>query len=255
MKTTQILEDIGLSSKESTVYVALLRAGSAKVAQIARVTGLQRTTVYDILYGLSRKGLVTKYIKGSSVLYSAQNPKALIGYLDHQVEQFVSQMSQYKERVESAMPEFVSLAKESAKFPKVRFFEGEEGMREALEDTLTTKEIILAYADIGSIYQEGANFFPEYLAKRVKKKIHAYAIAPDTQVWRDTAKRSQQEMRTVRFLPKGAAYTPEVNIYDDKMLMISWKEKIAVIIESRDLAKLQKVIYDQLWHSLPVTKI
>jgi sugar-specific transcriptional regulator TrmB len=255
MNINEILQDIGLSDKESSVYIALLRVGSAKVVQIAHSAELQRTTTYDILHTLSRKGLVTKYTKGASVIYTATDPRALTSFLDHQAKQFETQIGAKKQRVVEMLPELISLAKDNAKFPKVRFFEGAQGMREALEDTLNTREIILAYADIGSIYEEGGGFFSDYLSERIKRKIHAYAIAPDTTVWRETAQRSQKEMRTVRFLPEGAQYTPEVNIYDDKMLMISWKEKIAVIIESRDLAQLQKVIYLQLWNSLPVTKI
>lgn len=250
MNIPKILTEIGLSEKEGALYTALLRLGTAKAAAIADAADLQRTTAYDILKTLSRKGLITKYTKGSSAFYSATDPRSLLSYLQNEQQQLSADIERKKSRVTELLPEFISIAKEHSTSPKVRFYEGEKGMREALEDTLESRETILAYADIGSIYEGAKDFFPDYLARRVKKKIHARAIAPDTEVWRETEKRGQQEMRTVKFLPAGENYTPEINIYNNKMLIISWKEKMAVIIESKELATLQKVIYNQLWDRL-----
>ena len=49
---------------------------------------------------------------------------------------------------------------------------------------------------------------------------------------------------------KGIHFTPEINIYNDKMLVASWKEKIAVIIESKELADLQRIIFKIAWGAL-----
>lgn len=63
---------------------------------------------------------------------------------------------------------------------------------------------------------------------------------------------NQEEMRDTRFLPEEKmTFSPEVNIYNNKMLIASWKEKIAIIIESKELADLQKITFDLLWNSLP----
>ena len=151
------------------------------------------------------------------------------------------------------MPELISVAKNRSAMPKVRFFEGKKGLREALEDTLTAKTGILAYANLGTIFEAAPDYFPNYLANRIKKKIHAKAIAPDTEIWRRALSRSRDELREVRFLPAGNSYTPEINIYDDKMLIISWEENIALIIESKELAALQRIVFDNLWRTLPKT--
>ncbi|MDZ4385424.1 MAG: hypothetical protein U0944_03315 [Candidatus Moranbacteria bacterium] len=42
-----------------------------------------------------------------------------------------------------------------------------------------------------------------------------------------------------------------MNIYNNKMLIASWKEKIAIIIKSKELVDLQKMTFDLLWNSLP----
>jgi len=58
-------------------------------------------------------------------------------------------------------------------------------------------------------------------------------------------------MREIRFLPEGKTFSPEVNFYDNKMLIASWKEKMAIIIESKELVDLMKLSYELLWRSLP----
>lgn len=59
-------------------------------------------------------------------------------------------------------------------------------------------------------------------------------------------------MRDTRFLPEEKmTFSPEVNIYNNKMLIASWKEKMAIIIESKELADLQKLSFNLLWETLP----
>ena len=51
MQITQILQDIGLSPKESAIYIALLKLGTAKAAHIADAASLTTTTdkvVYEV---------------------------------------------------------------------------------------------------------------------------------------------------------------------------------------------------------------
>jgi len=89
-----------------------------------------------------------------------------------------------------------------------------------------------------------------YLKQRVDLAIRARAIAPDMEKWRKRALCSKKELRDVRFISSGAEYSPEINIFDDRVLMISWKENFAVLIFSKDFAHAQRVIYDELWNKL-----
>lgn len=58
-------------------------------------------------------------------------------------------------------------------------------------------------------------------------------------------------MRQTKFLPQESmTFSPEINIYNNKMLIASWKEKMAIIIESKELADLQKLIFNMLWDCL-----
>jgi len=115
--------------------------------------------------------------------------------------------------------------------------------------------MILAYANVSTINEGLPNFFPEYYRRRAAKKIFIRGIMPQNKSSMERAKYNQEEMREIRFLPSADTdFSPEVNIYNNKMLIVSWKEKMALIIESKELVELQKIIFNLLWSVLPRTK-
>ena len=52
------LQQLGLSTPEAQIYTALINNGSMGASAIARLTGLQRSNVYPIVWSLADKGLV-----------------------------------------------------------------------------------------------------------------------------------------------------------------------------------------------------
>jgi len=248
-----LLKQLDFSEKESLVYLALLKITSGKAGEISKETGLNRTTVYDICDSLLQKGIISKYKKIDGTYFNALDPNNLIGYLEREKEEKVKNIEKQKNRVSELLPQLISLQNIYSKNkPRVQFFEGEKGMREAYEDTLTSKEIILAYANVETMKEGLSNFFPEYFKRRVKNKIFIRAIIPRNKASIEQSKLDQKEMRSTRFLPEDKmTFSPEINIYNNKMLVASWKEKVAFIIESKELVDLQKLTFDLLWDTLP----
>jgi len=247
-----LLKELNFSERETAVYLALLELGSAKPIEIAKKTDINRTTVYDLLESLMHKGLISKYKKGSSTFFNALDPEKLLAYLDREKEEKAKIIGRQKKKVKELLPELISLENIATTKPRVQFFEGEKGMREAYEDTLTSKEIILAYANVETMHKGLPNFFPEYYKRRAGKKIFIRAIIPRNKLSIERAKLNQEEMRDTRFLPEDKmTFSPEINIYNNKMLIASWQEKMAIIIESKELADLQKLTFNLLWETLP----
>lgn len=246
-----LLKDLNFSEKEIAVYLALLEIGSGKAIELAKKTGLNRTTVYDLLESLMSKGLISKYKKGSNTFFNVLEPNRLLTYLDREKEEKNKIIERQKKKVSELLPELVSLQNIFTAKPRVQFFEGEKGMREAYEDTLTSREMILAYANVQTVHEGLPNFFPEYYKRRAKKKIFIRAIFPRNKLSIERSKINQEEMRQTKFLPQeNMTFSPEINIYNNKMLVASWKEKMAIIIESKELADLQKLTFNMLWDRL-----
>ncbi len=102
------LEKIGLNKKEAKVYLACLELFESTIGQISRKSGVKRTTVYDVVDSLKKKGLLSSLSKNQRTYYYAENPKKLERSLDEK-----------KQILENAMPELMSLANMLDKKPKI----------------------------------------------------------------------------------------------------------------------------------------
>ena len=55
-------------------------------------------------------------------------------------------------------------------------------------------------------------------------------------------------MRETALVPTDMCdFIPEINIYDNKVMIASWREKLGIIIESAEIADAMKKIYELAW--------
>lgn len=243
------LKKIGFSEKEALVYTHLIRLGAQPASTIAERAEINRTTTYDIIDSLTKKGLISSIKKGGSTYFKALDPKELFNYLEREKIEHVKKLEKQQSEIEELLPALISLENPESTKPKVTFYEGEKGMRQAYEDTLTSKEQILAYANVEDMHKGLPNFFPDYYIRRgVEKKIHIKCIAPDNKISIERHKQDKKENREMLLVPeKEYDFSPEVNVYEDKVLYASWREKMAIIIKSKEIADFHKQMYKLCW--------
>lgn len=248
----KILEDLNFSPKEIDVYIAMIKLDQGTASLISKEALINRATTYDILDDLMSKGVVSKIKKGGKTFFYALPPDKLIDYLEREKREFSKKIDTQKEKIEKIMPELLAMQNIYSKNrPKVQFYEGEKGMREAYEDSLLADGIIRAYANVEEMHKGLPEFFPEYYRRRAQKGIHIKAILPQNTLSIIRSEKNSEEMRTTKFLPEEKmTFSPEINIYNDKILIVSWRETMAIIIESKELADFHKLTYDLLWDSL-----
>ncbi|OGI87254.1 hypothetical protein A2995_01065 [Candidatus Nomurabacteria bacterium RIFCSPLOWO2_01_FULL_33_24] len=248
----KILKQLNFSSKEIEVYLIITKIDQASVSLISKETNINRTTIYDILENLMSKGIVSKIKKSSKSFFYALPPSRLTDYLERERREYNLKIDIQKERIEKIMPELISLQNlHSKNKPRVHFFSGEKGMREAYEDSLTAEGTIRAYANVEEMHKGLPNFFPEYYKRRTQANIHIKAIIPQNEISKSRVQKNSEEMRTTKFLPEEKmTFSPEINIYNDKVLLVSWRESMAIIIQSKELADFHKLTYDLLWDNL-----
>jgi HTH-type transcriptional regulator, sugar sensing transcriptional regulator len=245
------LLEIGFSRKESNVYLALLELGPSTASQISRKAGINRTTSYDILESLAYGGLVNPIGEAKIKKYSAENPSKVLKFLENKINKFRDQ----HEKAKQLLPQLLSIYNIKEK-PKVRFYEGNEGMKEAFEDTLNAKGEILAYAVGEDMFKAlSEKYFKSYFKKRVLRGIKVRVIAPDTPESKAVSANDQKEMRESLLVPKDKFYfSIEMNIYNNKIMIASWKEKFAIIVESEEISSAQKKIFELSWEGAKILK-
>jgi len=251
MKHLQALNELGFSPKEIIIYLALLELETATASDLSKKTEINRTSCYDLLAGLIKKGVISKISKKQKTYFHVNDPRKLLSYLDREEQEAINKIKQKKNKLNEAMPELMSVFNPSPTKPKVEFYEGAKGMREAYEDTLNAKEVYYAYANIETMHQGLPGFFPDYYDRRVKAGIVGKGIFPKNEATLKQLENNKEELRESIVLgDETKTFSPEVIIYNNKMLLSSWKEKISVVIESKELADLQKLIFEQLWEKL-----
>src|SRR6185436_1429888 len=75
-----------LGDKEILVYQTCLEHGFLNPTQIARLTGIKRTTIYLVVEELKRKGLLNEKIKGKKKIVGAAPPETLRQLVDQEKE-------------------------------------------------------------------------------------------------------------------------------------------------------------------------
>lgn len=237
------LKIVGLSENEIAIYIALLELGKGTVSQISRKALLNRTTGYDILNRLTSKKLISISGKEPKQEYTAESPDQLEVFISGELERRQNELQEAR----SVIPELKSIHNVSGR-PQVRFYEGKEGLQQVYEDTLSSHEEIRAYASVEDIAPSLPHYFPEYYKRRTKKNIPIRAIFPESQEARERASLDNEEMRQSLIIPSGKfGFHPEINIYDNKVMIASWREKLGIIIESSEIADAMKKIYELAW--------
>lgn len=237
------LTQFGFSEKEVQVYLALLTLGKGTVSKITQAAHLNRTTGYDILNTLVQKGVITISGKEPKQEYVAESPQKIIQYLKKKLADNERNLKKAQEMI----PELTSLHNKSGR-PKVRFYEGKQGLEEVYEDTLTSHEPIRAYAAIDDMHKALPEYFPKYYKRRAGKKINIRGIVPATQVALERSQHNKEEAREMALVPAEKFYfSPEINIYDNKIMIASWREELGIIIESEEIADAMKKIYELAW--------
>ena len=245
------LQKICLNKKEIKIYLASLSFGSQPASVIAKNTEIARSTVYDIFKNLIKKGLASKTEKGGGTYFQVLSPENLVRYLEREHEKISRDFEQQKEEIQNLLPVLKSLQNPLSSKPKVKFFEGEKGVMEAYEDTLKSKEDIRAYANVEDMHKGLPNFFPDYYHRRTEAGIFIHTICPDNPKSVERKTFDETESREIRLIDKEKyEFSPEVNVYDNKVMIASWREKMAILIESEEIADFHKNMFDLLWKYL-----
>lgn len=241
--TPSDLKNTGLNTKEATTYLAVLELGETSMGQLVKKSKLKRTTLYDIVESLKDKGLISTTKRNKKILYVADNPNKL-----------VEQMEERKQALEKIIPELLAITNSIPNKPKVRYFEGIEGIKEVYRDILRyPDQKMYAWLSESMITGFDTTFVTDYyIPKRLEKRIWAEVIASKTSVGQDFKSRDLATLRKTRLLD-GSRFplSIEISLYGkDRIGFMSIEDKLGLIVESEPIANTLKSIFKAQWELL-----
>lgn len=133
MKTDTIsaaLRRLDMSDGEQAIYLSLLREGRATARLLADRTGLTRPSVYDQLKKLIALNLVVELDVEGKAHFAAGEIK----HLDALLSDRIDRLEQSRQLLLDALPDIK--AGLDTVTPKIRFFEGEDGMKQLMKDIM-----------------------------------------------------------------------------------------------------------------------
>jgi len=249
MEINQLLENLGLTDKEPDVYITLIKTPGAQPASIiAQKLSMNRTTVYKILINLSKIGLVTKTMKHGITCFLAEEADKQIENLFFEKKAKLNKMNQ---QLIDILPMVKNLQKHKLLAPKVRFYEGLEGVKRVYEDTLIAGDTILAFENVEPMTQDLKKYiFDDYIPRRAENNVSVQVITPENKDHKSVRKDDKKFLRETRFFSQDILPIEiEINIYGDKTALFSYKkeEMFAVILESQAIANSLRAIFSFCW--------
>lgn len=237
MKLINDLEILGLSQKEAEVYLACLHLGSGNVSRLTQRASLPKSTVIDTLKSLIKKGLVDVYIKGRRKHYSVVNPEALNEKIKKQLV-----------LIEEVLPQLKAFYNFSSTKPKVRFYEGEEGLRLIMNEIIKEAKDLIAFGSAADIFTILPDYFPKFSHERAKKGIPLRVIFRDSPKAHERQTLDKQELRSSKIIQSQIPFSALFWSWQNKLVMITFKKDVAVVlIEDEEIAQTFRSFFEFLW--------
>jgi sugar-specific transcriptional regulator TrmB len=232
---SQILEKIGLSSKESAIYLALLKYNNATVQDIANEAGIKRPTTYLILDELRKKGLVLKIPHAKRAIFQARAP-----------DEVYEQVSNNLNNFEKILPKLRSI-NPSRNTVKTLYFEGAEGLKESLNYRLAEmkdKTLVGFWAKDSGLPKKILELFDNWNKNLLKYNITMGGATPDHESTRKYLQQYPQFYKYLKLVPeKDYSSDVSIDVSDDFVRIIDGHELKAVIIEDKRVADAVKQIF------------
>lgn len=224
------LEKYGLTKNETSVYLACLELGPAKVNEISKKAHILRESTYGILKSLVEKGLTSYVIKSGVKYFESANPKKLKALLKEK-----------EQMIERIIPDLENLQEFRVSKPKIEVYEGKEGIKSIMEDLLTSKTEILTLASNKHLNKLLEFYFPNFVRRRVKLGIKTKLLTDEEVL--------TKELIQYHYLPKNFEFDTAQYVYDDKIAIISLnqREPVGVLIQDRSISNSQRKIFYLLW--------
>lgn len=238
---TSTLNLAGLNDSEAKVYLTCIELGPASAWNIYLKSGIKRPTCYAVLENLVADGIAAKTDDGQRTIFSVINPAELLLKID-------SRRNQFKE----SLALFDAISSKSSQKPKVRIYEGIEGIRQSYLLGLGQPEgseiLIFGSANIWIENKEGNQ---AYISERLSKNINLKILFADIKSNHSLLANDKKELRSTRFLSE-RKYNPvtETQIFGGTVVYIahSETEPFATVIENAAIAHDEKQRFESLWN-------
>jgi HTH-type transcriptional regulator, sugar sensing transcriptional regulator len=230
---------VGFNPTQTVVYLSVLELGASSIWDIAQKSGVKRPTCYAVLDHLMQLGYASKTNDGRRLLYSVVTPKELLARFDQKKSEFAS-----------SLPVIEGFSSHSSQRPRIRLYEGLEGVKQVYASMLTYRNTELLVYGTNDVLLSRPEIFDPFIEGRLKQNIPLRIILARTPNNVASTQNDAKLLRETRFFPP-EKFNPseDIDIIGDTIFHIAHSENhpFATAIESSSFARHEREKFDLLW--------
>jgi len=232
------LKESGLKENHARVLMNLIQIKQASVNDISKKTNIPRSSVEIILKNLCKIGLANSFKKKNILYFNPEDPKAIIDTLKHKNDILIE-----------SLPLMQELYRGGNSNSEVRFYNEPKSLKTVLDEALSEAQEIIYFGSPDALFDTATpKVILNFIKKRIQKKIPIRVIFQDSPFARKRAELKNQLLMQSKII--------DINPICNSTFMV-WKNKVAllssdinhslVVIENKELADLEKAMFEGLW--------
>lgn len=248
----ETLKKLNFTDKEIEVYLAILQQGKISPTDLAKITNINRTTVYSVVKELVKKGVINEDLGGKSLYLIAKPPQDMKQIVKKE-EKKLAEKSLLIDRAIDELKKVASATKYS--IPKIVFIAEDDLENYLYKQTPIWNESILKYDGVWWGFQD-YNFVKSYerwidwywesgSPKEMNLKLLSNKVAEEI-------KEKKFPRRKIKFWSKSKDFTSTVWILGDYLVMIVTSQRPYYLVEIHDstLAHNMREVFKGIWNEL-----
>lgn len=250
----ELFRKLGVNDNEREVYLAVLKAGKIAPNDVARLTHINRTTVYSIGKKLGKLGLLNEDLGQKFHYLVATPPEKLIGLLEREAKA----LAEKKKVAESLIKELAHFKSEKQySVPRIRFVEENELEHYLYEAYPRWAESVAKVDNVWRGFQDDTlteryQTWIEWTWKQPRqKKLQVEFFLNEAVVERSLYK--MHPTRRMKRLPQGVEFDSSFWVTGDYLVMLQTRHRPHYLVEIHDtvLARNQRELFKGLWQLAP----
>ncbi|MBT6068172.1 hypothetical protein HOG48_00275 [Candidatus Peregrinibacteria bacterium] len=240
----------GCADRETQIYIQALKMGACSVQDIAKKLKQNRVTVHSAIESLIEKGFLTGTRKGKKRLIVAEEPDVLYQLIQRKK----NEISLIESNVDYAVKLLQSMRSEEVGKPSVKFYEGVEGFKKMLEESLSSKGEMLVFSNVEMLAElVDSDYLENYFGRRAGKGINTRLIFPDCKFAKKVNENSKKYKIEIRLLSGSVKWSSAFFLWNNTVAFLSYTEGrlTTTFIENPDIAYfVRTILFDRIWFGL-----
>lgn len=246
------LTRLGLTSYEAKAYLALIRRDSSTAAQVARLSGLPRQRVYDVLSSLVEKGLASGR-PGRVVKYGATAPDlALERLVDRRREELADMERETSAMIAELAPQFRAGQAHTDPLEYIEVLRDRQAINERFDELQAgiEREILVFTKPPYATPPQEEIVGLEVTRAHEARSVYEFSVFDDPDVT-EGVRRFIEAGEMARFVPE---LPLKLVIIDERTVMFGMEDPVAgesdltiMVVEHPSLAGVLKIAFNTVW--------